>query len=673
MSAVPDTLSGLEIALTNANRLLTVDPRLAEEQASEILKVIPNQPNALIIQALAFGRLSQWQMSVELLRKLTVLQPKWAAAFMELGLALRQIGLGDQAVNALKRSLFLKPDVPKAWLALADLHAAMGDANAADAAYSMQLKYASATPHLMAAAGAMAEDNMAVAERALKNYLKQYPTDVAAIRMLAEVASRLGRSLEAEHLLARCLELSPSFHFARQNYAHVLNLNNRSEKVMEQADILLSVDPSNLGYLNLKAVALSKTGDYAGAIALYERVLADHPGYSKIWHSFGHTLKTAGLTERSVEAYRRSIALEPTFGEAYWSLANLKTFRFSEADIAEMQAQMQSDKLSEEDRFHFDFALGKALEDQTHYQQAFQHYSDGNVRRKTMINYKADRNTLKIKQNKLIFTREFFEQRTGFGHDSAEPIYILGMPRAGSTLLEQILSSHSQVEGTMELPDVMAFTKELYRNRADRLDKTYFPSVTAIDAEQAASFGRRYLESTKIHRKAGKPRFIDKMPNNYAHVALIHLMLPNARIIDARRHPMACCFSNYKQHFARGQNFSYSLDDMGRYYRDYVELMAHFDEVLPGRILRVHYEDIVADTENEVRRVLEYCGLPFEESCLRFFENDRPVRTASSEQVRQPIYKEGVDHWRHFEPWLDPLKNALGPVFEQYPDVPPFN
>jgi tetratricopeptide (TPR) repeat protein len=673
MSAVPDALSGLETALTNANRLLTVDPRLAEEQAAEILKVIPNQPNALILQALANGQMNQWQVSVELLRKLTVLQPKWAAAFMELGLALRQLGLGNQAVTALKRSLFLKPDVPKAWLALADLHAAMGDAKAADAAYSMQLKYASATPHLMAAAGAMAEDNMAVAERALKNYLKQYPTDVAAIRMLAEVASRLGRSLEAEHLLARCLELSPSFHFARQNYAHVLNLNNRSEKVMEQADILLSADPNNLGYLNLKAVALSKTGDYAGAIALYERVLADHSGYSKIWHSFGHTLKTAGLTERSIEAYRRSIALEPTFGEAYWSLANLKTFRFSEADIAEMQAQMQTDKLSEEDRFHFDFALGKALEDQTLYQQAFQHYSDGNVRRKTMINYKADRNTLKIKQNKLIFTREFFEQRAGLGHSSAEPIFILGMPRAGSTLLEQILSSHSQVEGTMELPDVMAFTKELYRNRADRLDKTYFPSVTVIDAEQATAFGRRYLESTKIHRKAGKPRFIDKMPNNYAHIALIHLMLPNARIIDARRHPMACSFSNFKQHFARGQNFSYSLDDMGRYYRDYVELMAHFDEVLPGRILRVHYENIVADTENEVRRVLEYCGLPFEEGCLRFFENDRPVRTASSEQVRQPIYKEGVDHWRHFEPWLDPLKKALGPVFEQYPDVPTFN
>ena len=673
MSAAPDALSGLETALANANRLLTIDPVLADAQAAEILKVIDNQPNALMLQALAKGRQKQWQSSVDLLRKLTVLQPKWAAAFMELGFALRQAGLGDQALSALKRAVFLKPDMPKAWLALADLHAAMGDAKAADSAYAMQLKYASANPHLMAAAGAMAEDNIPVAERALKTYLKKYPTDVAAIRMLAEVASRLGRTLEAEHLLARCLELSPSFHFARQNYAHILNLNNRSEKVMEQADILLSSDPDNLGYLNLKAVALSKIGDYANAIELYDRVLAKNPGYSKIWHSYGHSLKTAGFTERAIAAYRRSIELEPSFGEAYWSLANLKTFRFTDTEIAEMLEKLQTDGLTDEDRFHFDFALGKALEDQKDYPQAFRHYSDGNQRRKTMIRYMAERTAHKIEQNKRIFTAEFFERRAGFGHESAEPLFIVGMPRAGSTLLEQILSSHSQVEGTMELPDVMAFTKELYRNRSDRLERTYYPSLAAIDAGQAAEYGRRFLESTKIHRKAGKPHFIDKMPNNFAHLALIHLIFPNAKIIDARRHPMACCFSNFKQHYARGQNFSYSLDDMGRYYRGYVELMAHFDKVLPGRILRVHYENVVADTENEVRRVLDYCGLPFEEGCLRFFENERPVRTASSEQVRQPIYKEGVDHWRHFEPWLDPLKAALGPVLEHYPEVPEFN
>lgn len=673
MSAAPGAVSGLETALDNANRLLAVDPRLADEQAAEILKVVANQPNALMLQALAKGRMHRWQEAVDLLRQLTVLQPKWPAAFMELGFALRKAGFGDQAVVALKRSVLLKPDVPKAWLALADLHAAMGDAKSADAAYAMQLKYAAVNPHLMAAAGAMADNELAVAERALKTYLKTYPTDVAAIRMLAELAARLGRTPEAEQLLSRCLELSPGFHFARQNYAHILNLNNRSEKVLQQADILLAADPDNLGYLNLKAVALSKTGDYPNAIALYERVLAANPGYSKIWHSFGHTLKTAGFTERAIEAYRRSIALEPHFGEAYWSLANLKTFRFSDADITEMRQRLDGAGLAEEDRFHFDFALAKALEDQRQYEAAFRHYQAGNALRKTMIQYSADRNSLKIKQNKSIFGAEFFRSRVDFGDPSAEPIFILGMPRAGSTLLEQILSSHSQVEGTMELPDVMSFTKELYRDRADIQNKTYFPMVAAIDGAQAAAFGRRYLESTKIHRKAGKPHFIDKMPNNFAHIALIHLMFPNARIIDARRHPLACCFSNFKQHFARGQSFSYTLQDMGRYYRDYVELMAHFDAVLPGRIHRVHYENMVADTENEVRCVLDYCGLPFEEGCLRFFENERPVRTASSEQVRQPIYKEGVDHWRHFERWLGPLVQALGPVLEHYPEVPDFS
>ena len=673
MSAVADAKSGLQAALSNASRLLTVDPVLAEQQALEILKVVHDEPHALMLQAQAQARQNQWRRAVEILRHLTALQPKWPEAAMHFGLALRQCGLGDQALAALKRAVFLKPELPMAWLALADLHAAMGDARAAEAAYARQLKYSATNPKLMAIAAAMAEDNLPVAERSLKNYLKQYPTDVAAIRMLAELAARLGRTLEAEQLLARCLELAPSFHFARQNYAHVLNLNNRAEQVLAQAEILLAVDPDSLAYLNLKAVALSKVGDYGNAIALYERVLAANPGYSKIWHSFGHSLKTAGQTERAITAYRQSIALEPHFGEAYWSLANLKTFRFTDADIDAMRRQLDSDDLGEQDRFHFDFALGKALEDRRQYEAAFGHYRDGNARRRQQLRYSAERNAEKVRQNKSLFDKEFFESRRGFGDPSAEPIFIVGMPRAGSTLLEQILSSHSQVEGTMELPDIMGFTKELFRGRADTRERTYYPSLAGIGAGRAADFGRRYLDSTRIHRRATKPHFIDKMPNNFAHIALIHMALPNARIIDARRHPMACCFSNFKQHFARGQAFSYSLEDMGRYYRDYVELMAHYDAVLPGRIHRVHYEDMVADTENQVRRVLAYCGLPFEESCLRFFENERPVRTASSEQVRQPIYRDGVDHWQHFEPWLGPLERALGPVLEYYPDCPGFD
>lgn len=506
----------------------------------------------------------------------------------------------------------------------------------------------------------------------MKDYLQENPTDVAAIRMLAEVAARLGRDQDAELLLERCLELSPGFNFARQNYAYILNRNNRFAKVLEQTEILLQGEPRNMSYRNLKAVALGKIGDFDAAIALYEEVLAEHPGYSRIWHSYGHTLKTAGRTDAAVAAYRRSIAIEPHYGEAYWSLANLKTFRFTDDDVAAMDAQIARADLGEEDRFHFDFALGKALEDRREFEPSFRHYDEGNRRRKSLIQYNADRNTLKLRQNQRLFDAEFFRKRSHYGVADADPIFILGMPRAGSTLLEQILSSHSQVEGTMELPDVISVTKDLYRRQSDAASSTYYPMLGAMSAEQSDAYARRYLDNTRIQRRTDAPFFIDKMPNNYAHVALIQLMLPNAKIIDVRRHPLACCFSNFKQHFARGQNFSYGLDDIGRYYRDYVELMAHFDAVLPGRICRVHYENMVQDTESEVRRVLAYCGLPFEEGCLRFFENDRPVRTASSEQVRQPIYKEGVDHWRHFETWLGPLKDALGPVLEQYPEVPVF-
>jgi tetratricopeptide (TPR) repeat protein len=675
MSAVTsaEATPGLEDALALAAKSVAGEPRLALAQTSEILKVLPEQPNALLRQGVALAKLGEIKPALTVLARLAALRPKWHAVHLELGLLLRRLGEGDRAMAAFREAVALKPDSPKVWLAIADLHAANGDAKAADDAYMMQLRHSDGNPQLLAAAAAMTENDVPVAERLLKAYLAANPTDVAAIRMLSEVAARLGRDADAEVLLQRCLELAPGFNFARQNYAYILNRNNRFAKALEQVEILLQGDPRNMSYRNLKAVALGKVGDFENAIKLYEEVLAEHPGYSRIWHSFGHTLKTAGQTQRAVEVYRHSIALEPNYGEAYWSLANLKTFRFSDDDIAAMRAQLARSDLGEEDRFHFDFALGKALEDKALYESSFAHYEAGNQRRKRLIQYSADRNTLKLRQNQRLFDAAFFAERADFGVPDRDPIFILGMPRAGSTLLEQILSSHSQVEGTMELPDVIAVTKDLYRRETDPAARTYYPRLARMRAEDAAAYGRQYLENTRVQRRSGAPLFIDKMPNNYAHVALIHLMLPNAKIIDARRHPLACCFSNFKQHFARGQNFSYSLDDMGRYYRDYVELMAHFDAVLPGRIHRVHYENMVSDTEAEVRRLLDYCGLPFEEGCLRFFENDRPVRTASSEQVRKPIYTEGVDHWRHFEPWLGPLKDALGPVLELYPEVPVFN
>jgi hypothetical protein len=371
-----------------------------------------------------------------------------------------------------------------------------------------------------------------------------------------------------------------------------------------------------------------------------------------------------------VAAYEKSLELLPSLGEAYWSLANLKTLRFTPAQLESMRAQLARPDLGQEDRFHLHFALGKALEDAQVYAESFEHYAAANRIRRGEITYSAQEMTSHVRRSKTLLTPEFFAARSGYGTQSADPIFIVGLPRAGSTLIEQILASHSQVEGTMELPDIPAIAKSLTQ-LADRTT-TYPQVLESLSAAECSALGQQYLDQTRIQRKTGAPFFIDKMPNNFAHVGLIQLLLPNAKIIDARRHPLGCCFSGFKQHFARGQSFTYSQEDIGRYYRDYVELMAHVDRVLPGRVHRVIYESMIEDTEAQVRALLAHCGLPFEEQCLRFYENERAVRTASSQQVRKPIFRDGLDQFRHYEPWLSPMKAALGPVLEAYPGVPEF-
>ncbi|MCL1634211.1 sulfotransferase [Luteimonas sp. SX5] len=670
--SVSEPTASLEIALAHASRLLATDPALAGEQATEILKVVENHPQALLVLGASHNARGDAARAAGILAPLAVEQPRSAFVQYELGVALSRLRRREEAVDALRRAVALKPELAQAWLALADQLTAGADAAGADAAYAAYVRYSTRDPELMAAAKALCENSIPEAEALLRRHLKKAPTDVAAIRMLAEVAARLGRDEDAERLLARCLELAPSFHGARQNYALVLNRGNKGAEALAEVETLLAIEPDNPGYRNLKAVILCRIGDYAPAIDIYDDLLRQFPQHAKIWMSYGHALKTAGHQDRAIRAYRRSIELNPAFGEAYWSLANLKTFRFDGDDVDAMRRQLQRVDLDVEHRLHFEFALGKALEDAGGYEASFGHYQRGNALRLSLAPYSADENAARTRRSKNTYTREFFEQRRGSGAEAADPIFIVGLPRAGSTLIEQILSSHSAVEGTMELPEIIAMTREL-RQRTDAPQTTPYHDVLAdLGADELRALGESYLQRTRIHRKRGAPFFIDKMPNNFAHVGLIQLALPNARIIDARRHPLACCFSAFKQHFARGQKFSYGLDDIGRYYRDYVELMAHFDEVLPGRVHRVIYENMVDDTEAEVRRLLDYCGLPFEAQCLRFFENDRPVRTASSEQVRKPIYREGIDHWRHYEAWLGPLKRALGPVLDAYPAVPEF-
>jgi len=672
LSTASEPVGTLEVALAHAARLLKSQPALASEQASEILKAVPAHPPARLILGVARRLQGEWAAALEVLEPLAREQPRWSAAQLELGIALGDAGRGSEAIAALRRATDLQSDLPDAWRLLADHLDASGDAAAADQARARFIKSANRDPRLMAAAAALVENRIPEAEALLRQHLRQHETDVAALRMLAEVAARLRRYPDAELLLSRCLELAPSFDAARHNYAVVLFRQTKADAALPEIERLLAREPRNPGYRNLKAAILAHLGDYSESIEVYESVLREYPDQPKVWLSYGHALKTARRHDDSVAAYRHGIRLQPSLGEAYWSLANLKTFRFSEADVAAIRAALAREDLAAEDRLHFEFALGKALEDREEYGEAFARYAAGSALRLELAPYDPDETSAYVRRCKALYTREFFAARAGAGSAAADPIFIVGMPRAGSTLLEQILASHPLVEGTMELPDISRMARDLAAEKP-RDDGRRYPAVVAeLDAGQLRALGEQFLAQTRVQRKTAAPYFIDKMPNNWLQVALIHLILPNSKIIDARRHPLGCCFSNFKQHYARGQSFSYSLQGVGRYYRDYVEWMAHVDAVLPGRVHRVHYERMIDDTEPEVRRLLAYCGLPFDERCLRFYENDRAVRTASSEQVRRPIYREGMDHWKHFEPWLGPLKAALGPVLERYPEVPDF-
>jgi tetratricopeptide (TPR) repeat protein len=670
LSATTDPRGSVELALSHAARLLPTQPALAAEQASEILKVAPDHPVAALLLGVAERSCGRAEVALEHLQRLCQKQPRWAAAHYELGMTLGLLGHGEAAIAALRRAVDLKPDMSDAWRALGDHLTAIGETAAADAAYARHIKAATRDPRLLAPAAALVENRIPEAEALLREYLKRYPTDVAALRMLAEVAARLRRFSDAQTLLERCLELAPSFDAARHNYATVLNRQGKAAAALPHVEQLLAREPRNPGYRNLKAAVLANLADYAGSARTYEGVLKEFPQQPKVWMSYGHSLKTSGRLEEAVAAYRRAVTMEPRLGEAYWSLANLKTFHFSTADVLAIRNALAREDLSDEDRLHLEFSLGKALEDEGSYADSFAHYAAGNALRRRSLPYSPEANADLVRRARALFTAEFFAARGGSGVDAIDPIFILGLPRAGSTLLEQILASHPRVEGTMELPDIPQIARELAERHGADERAGFFQSVAELTGAELRALGERYLESTQVFRRRGTPHFIDKMPNNWVYVGLIHLMLPNARIIDARRHPLGCCFSCFKQHFARGQSYTYGLEDLGSYYRNYVALMAHFDAVLPGRVYRVAYEDMVHDTEPQVRRLLGHCGLQFDDACLRFYENERAVRTASSEQVRQPIFRESLEQWRHYEPWLGPLKATLGSVLPAYPSVP---
>ena len=503
---------------------------------------------------------------------------------------------------------------------------------------------------------ALNENRLEIAERILKPHLKEDPFDAAAIRMLAELAARIGRLRDAEHLLRRAVELAPGWAAAKANLALLLGRTGRPAEAMELLDDIFALEPDFVGHWNLKAATHGRLGEFDDAIAMYEQVLARAPMQPKAWMSYGHMLKTIGRQADGIAAYRKAIEIAPRLGEVWWSLANLKTVQLGDDDVAAMERALQASDLGDDDRLHLEFALGKAMHDRGRFDEAFGHYAAGNALRLKQQPYRPDKIAGKVDESIALFTRAAFADRQG-GCAAPDPIFIVGMPRAGSTLVEQILSSHSMVEGTSELPDLPAVARQ---------SGPYPQSALELSQDERRKAGEDYLKRASVQRRTARPFFIDKLPNNWLFVPFIQLALPNAKIIDARRHPLACCLSNFRQHFARGQDFTYGLEDVGRYYADYVRLMAHVDAVLPGRVHRVVYERMVEDTEAEVRALLDYCGLEFERACLEFHKTERAVRTASSEQVRRPIYRNSTDEWRAYEQHLAPLKEALGPVLESY-------
>jgi tetratricopeptide (TPR) repeat protein len=514
------------------------------------------------------------------------------------------------------------------------------------------------SPDIQSARAAIMKNDLAAAERILRTSLSRSPDDVVATMMLAEIASTLGIYHEAERLLKQATSVAPDYPDAKVSLALTFFSQGRLDDALATLDRVIADNPKLIVAAATKADILAQTGSYDAAAETYGRLLATIGDNPEVWLWYGHLLKTMGRQSESVAAYRRATALDPELAEAWWSLAELKANKVEAEDLAMMQRSLDR-SVAPAKRLYLHFALGKALEDRQEWETSFRHYAEGNKLRLDLMPHDRDAVSEEVGRSTALFTRAFFTQHAGMGCQRRDPIFVIGMPRAGSTLIEQILASHSQIEGTSELPDIPHIVQSLVARDWQNKAAAYPAVVADLAAEEVRTLGERYVENSASKRKTGRPFFIDKLPNNWRYLGLIHLILPNAKIIDARRDAMACCFSNFRQHFSRGQTFAYSMQDLGSYYRDYVRAMDHFDETLPGLVHRVQHESLVADPEREIRALLNYLGQPFEEACLRPHENARPVRTASSEQVRKPINRDAFDLWRHYEPWLDDLKAAL--------------
>jgi tetratricopeptide (TPR) repeat protein len=641
--------------LAEVVRIIRSDPARAEILCREILAREPTSRDAKLMLAEALrlkGNLPAARAEIE---PLAASQLEWFPAQRVLGLVLNDRGKHRAAADTLRRAAKLNPSHIQIWRELGDASQAAGDAVGAQNAYLRHTRIRS--PVLTAAAKLLGERRAIEAARVLAEYLDEAPTDLAALTLNADVQLVLGRPHEAELSLRRALDLAPAFGAARTKLTQLLMGVGRAPEALAQAGELVRREPRSLDAKQLYAVVLVHLADYEHALATFEAVLDADPQRPPSWVGYGHVLKTIGRGEEGAAAYRRALAIAPKLGEAWWSLANLKTWQFSDDDVAAMQTQLQRPDLTRDDRVAINYALGKAFEDRGDTQESFANYAAGAKAHRDGNAYDAGRWDRFLQRSRTLFTSAFFAARAGFGDPRPDPIFIVGMPRSGSTLVEQILASHSQIEGTAELQDLPALTLRL--GGPDVID-SYLDHLESLNADVFQKLGAQYLASTQSQRKTGRPLFTDKTPNNFLHIGLIHLILPNSKIVDVRRHPLACGWSCFKQLFAQGQNFSYDLSDLGRFYANYARIMAHYDAALPGRVYRVNYEALVSDPESEIRKLLAYCGSPFEGAVLRPHETKRAVRTPSAEQVRRPISAEGLDDWKPYKQYLQPLKDALG-------------
>ena len=649
-------MSSVETLFTQASDALrNQDPQRARDLCAEARHQDPDDPRLVMLHGFALRRSGDHAAAEPLLRRTLSVDPGLEIGHHELGLALQGLGRLGEARRALEQAVSLNPKLVAAWRDLYEVRAAEGDDVGAAEAYRNAMGNKELDPLLHKALELVGQGRLGVAEGICREYLKRRPHDVDAIRLLAEVGISIGSIGEALLLLERCLELAPEFHVARANYVTALSRHQRFDEALAENERLRKAQPNNLAHQVQCATTLSMAGRFEPAHSEFAKVLEQAPDNERILTSYGHSLRYGGKGDEAIAVYLRAIEAESSAGEAYWSLANLKTFRFDDDQLANMQSQLSVLTKPSEDKTHLAFAVGKALEDREDYDASFAAYAEGNAIKRQMSGYDADKTSARVDR---LIARCGADLWNKEGHPSDEPIFIIGLPRAGSTLLEQILASHSQVEATAELPFIGRIVGEMVAGR-ERGDEPLYPRIlNDLSVDERHARGQQYLDLAAGYR-TGKARFIDKLPNNWEHVAFIKTILPNATIIDARRQPMAACFANFKQLFARGQEFTYSLEDIGRYYADYLRLMNHWHGVFPGGLLTVQYEDVVENLDTQVRQLLSHAGLQFEEACLHYHEKDRAVRTASSEQVRQPIYRDALNLWEHYLPHLGALESLL--------------